>query len=48
VALITAEFYERAIEALEDAEDIAAARAVLDEDGPPIPWEVVRANLGLA
>jgi prevent-host-death family protein len=47
-ALVTAEFYDRAIEALEDAEDIAAARAALDEDGPSIPWEVVKADLGLA
>jgi prevent-host-death family protein len=38
-ALVTAEFYERAIE---------AARAALDEDGPSIPWEVVKADLGLA
>lgn len=47
-ALVTAEFYDRAIEALEDAEDIASARAALDEDGPSIPWEVVKADLGLA
>lgn len=47
-ALVTAEFYERAVEALEDAEDIAAARAALAEDGPSIPWEVVKADLGLA
>lgn len=47
-ALVTTEFYERAIEALEDAEDIAAARAALDEDEPSIPWEVVKADLGLA
>ncbi len=47
-ALVTAEFYERAIEALEDAEDIATARAALDEDAPSIPWEVVKADLGLA
>lgn len=47
-ALVTTEFYERAIEALEDAEDIAAAQAALDEDGESIPWETVRADLGLA
>lgn len=47
-ALVTTEFYERAIEALEDAEDIAAARAALYEDEPSIPWEVVKADLGLA
>jgi antitoxin Phd len=47
-ALVTTEFYERAIEAIEDAEDVAAARAALDEDGHSIPWEVVKADLGLA
>jgi prevent-host-death family protein len=46
-ALVTADFYERAVEALEDAEDIAAARAALEDDGESIPWEVVKADLGL-
>jgi prevent-host-death family protein len=46
--LVTSEFYERAIEALEDAEDIAAAHAALDEDGESIPWETVKAELGLS
>jgi len=45
--LVTAEFYDRAIEAIENAEDIAAARAALAEDEPSIPWEVVKADLGL-
>lgn len=47
-ALVTVEFYDRAIEALEDVEDIASARAAFDEGGPSIPWEVVKADLGLA
>lgn len=47
-ALVTTEFYERAVEALEDAEDIAAAQSALDEDGESIPWETVKAELGLA
>ena len=47
-ALVTAEFYDRAIEALEDAEDVADARAALAQDGPSTPWEVVMADLGLA
>src|SRR5260221_14683110 len=46
-ALVTAEFYERAIEALEDAEDVAAARAALANDEPAVPCEVVKAGLGL-
>ncbi|HEX3900981.1 MAG TPA: type II toxin-antitoxin system Phd/YefM family antitoxin [Mycobacteriales bacterium] len=45
--LVTSDFYERAIEALEDADDIAAAHAALDEDAESIPWETVRAELGL-
>lgn len=43
-ALVTANFYDRAIEALEDAEDLAAARAALNKDGPSIPWDVVKAR----
>lgn len=46
-ALVTTEFYERALAALEDAEDIAAAHAALEEDGESIPWETVKADLGL-
>lgn len=46
-ALVTPDFYDRAVEALEDAEDIAAAHAALEEDAPSVPWEVVRADLGL-
>lgn len=46
--LVTPDFYDRAIEALEDAEDVAAARAARDEPGESIPWEVVKADLGLA
>jgi prevent-host-death family protein len=47
-ALVTADFYDRAVEALEDAEDIAAAREALDEDAPSVSWEDVKAELGLA
>jgi prevent-host-death family protein len=47
-ALVTSVFYERAIEALEDAEDVAAAQAALEEDGESISWETVKADLGLS
>jgi prevent-host-death family protein len=46
--LVTTDFYERAVEALEDAEDIAAAHAALEEDGDSVPWETVKAELGLS
>jgi prevent-host-death family protein len=35
------------IEQAEEEADIAAARAALDEGGEPIPWEQVKAELGL-
>ncbi|MCA1824006.1 MAG: type II toxin-antitoxin system Phd/YefM family antitoxin [Mycobacteriales bacterium] len=47
-ALVTPQFYERAIEALEGAEDIAAAHAALADDAPSVSWAAVRADLGLA
>jgi len=34
------------VAALEDAEDIAAAKAAMDEPGENIPWEQVKAELG--
>ena len=48
VVLVSPERYEQLMEALEDAEDMAAFDAVTDEDGPNIPWEQVKADLGLA
>lgn len=36
------------MEALEDAEDIAAIEASLAEHAPNIPWAQVRADLGWA
>jgi len=50
VVISTAE-YERLIEADEDAEDLAASDAVMDEimaGNPTIPWAKVKADLGLA
>lgn len=46
--LISPERYEQLIEAEEDAEDIAAFDAALAEEGPNIPWEQVKADLGWA
>jgi len=46
--VVSAEFYERAVAALEDAEDIAAFDSAMAEEGPNIPWEQVKADLGWA
>ena len=51
-AVIGADQLEQLIEAAEDLADLraaAAARAEMAETGePPIPWEQVKADLGLA
>lgn len=38
--------YEKLLDALEEAEDIAAFDASMGEEGQNIPWEQVRADLG--
>jgi antitoxin Phd len=44
--LISPERYEVLMEALEDAEDVAAFDASMAEEGENIPWEQVKADLG--
>ena len=44
--MVSPERYEELMDALEDAEDIAAVEAALAEDAPSIPWHVVKAELG--
>lgn len=44
--LVSPEQYEKLVAALEDAEDVAAFDAAMDEEGPNIPWEQVKADLG--
>jgi len=44
--LVSPEQYERLVTALEDAEDAAAFDAAMDEEGPNVPWEQVKADLG--
>lgn len=46
-AVIDAEDLDRLIELAEDAIDIAEARAALEEEGESIPWDEVKADLGL-
>jgi len=44
--LISPERYASLLEAAEDAEDVAAFDAAMAEEGPNIPWEQVKADLG--
>jgi antitoxin Phd len=44
--VISPEHYERMMEALEDAEDVAAFDEAMAEEGPNIPWAQVKADLG--
>jgi len=47
VAAIVPEKLIEALRAAEDAEDIAEADAAMDEPGESVPWEQVKAELGL-
>lgn len=44
--LISPERYDELMTALEDAEDVTAYDAAMAEEGPNIPWEQVKADLG--
>lgn len=44
--LVSPEQYEKLVTALEDAEDTAAFDAAMNEEGPNIPWEQVKVDLG--
>ncbi len=44
--LVSPEQYEKLVAALEDVEDVAVFDAAMDEEGPNIPWEQVKADLG--
>lgn len=44
--LVSPEHYETLLAALEDAEDAAAFDAAMNEEGPNIPWEKAKADLG--
>lgn len=45
--LVSPENYDRMCQALEDAEDVAAFDEAMAEEGPNIPWDEVKADLGL-
>lgn len=44
--VVSPEFYHRALDALEEAEDIAAFDAAMAEEGPNLPWSQVKMDLG--
>ena len=44
--LVSPEHYARLVAALEDAEDAEAFDAAMNEEGPNIPWEQAKADLG--
>jgi antitoxin Phd len=44
--LVSPEQYEKMAAALEDAEDVAAFDAAMAEEGPNIPWDEVKVDLG--
>ena len=44
--LLSPERYEQLMAAFEDAEDVLAFDSAMAEEGPNIPWEQVKADLG--
>lgn len=44
--LLSPERYDELMEALEEAEDVAAFDAAMTEEGPSVPWDHVKADLG--
>jgi antitoxin StbD len=46
-AVVDVDFYRRAVEALEDAEDVAAAKAARQENEPTVSHEALMAELGI-
>ena len=44
--LVSPEHYEILIAALKDADDVAAFDVAMEEEGPNIPWNQAKADLG--
>lgn len=44
--LVSPERYDELMTALENAEDVAAFDAAIRQEGPNIPWEQAKADLG--
>ena len=46
--LVSPERYGQLMSALEDAEDVAAFDAAMEEEGPDVPWSQVKVDHGWA
>ncbi|MDK3255956.1 type II toxin-antitoxin system Phd/YefM family antitoxin [Blastococcus capsensis] len=44
--LLSPERYEQLMDALEESEDVAAFDVAMAEEGPNIPWDQVKVDLG--
>ncbi len=44
--LLSPERYDELMDALEEAQDVAAFDAAMEEEGPNVPWDQVKADLG--
>ncbi len=44
--MVSPERYEQMMDALEEVEDVAAFDAAMVEEGPNIPWDEAKADLG--
>ena len=44
--LVSPERYDQLMDALEESEDVAAFDAAMSEEGPNVPWEQVKVDLG--
>jgi antitoxin Phd len=46
--IVSPERYEQLMSALDEVDDVAAFDAAMAEEGPNIPWETVKVDLGWA
>lgn len=46
--LVSPERYNELMNALEDTQDVADFDAAMEEEGPNVPWEQVKVDLGWA
>jgi prevent-host-death family protein len=44
--IVSPDFYQRALDALEEADDVVAFDEAMVEEGPDLPWAQAKADLG--